>query len=330
MRSLPQAVADARRIPGMVPVGRLGLLLSLALAGPLSGCASMASGVVADAISGSGGSLAQDDDPEFAAQAVPFGLKTMETVLEAEPDHVGLLTTLAGGYAMYGYAFLAEEADRLREDHPEQAAQLTRRARGMYARAIRYGMRGLSELADGDFEAKLRANPGPTLQALDDAEEAVPLLYWTAAAWALSIASSDLDPEQIADLPLVVQLAERAIALNPDFQRGALQSMMGSIEVAQPGGDLGKAERHYQRAIALSEDTQVSPYVGYAENVLVKRQDARAFHRTLDQALKVDLSKDKNSRLANEIARRRALWLKARSGDLFLEDVPAGPDEPQP
>lgn len=307
-------------------------LLILPLILPLFSCASMASGVVADAISGSGGSLSHDDDPEFAAEAAPFGLKTMEAVLEAEPEHVGLLTALAGGYTQYGVAFLSEDADRLAEDHPKQSDHLKARARGMYARGKRYGMRGLTEVLDEDedFETRLRADPQGTLQALDDAEEAVPLLYWTAAAWALSIAGSDLDPEQVADFPLVVAMAERAIALDPDFQQGALQAMMGSIETAKPDGDLDQAERYYQHAIDLSGGLQVGPYVGYAENVLVKRQDARAFHRVLNQALKVDVTKDKNSRLANEISRRRARWLKSRSDDLFLEDIPQPENEDAP
>src|SRR4051812_14484130 len=41
----------------------------------------------ADALSGTGGGLGTDDDPQLVRDAVPFGLKTMESLAESLPDH---------------------------------------------------------------------------------------------------------------------------------------------------------------------------------------------------------------------------------------------------
>lgn len=70
------------------------LLLTALLALALSGCRSIATHAIADALSGPG-NLGSDDDPELIGDAAPFGLKTMESVLDSQPEHVGLLTSLA-------------------------------------------------------------------------------------------------------------------------------------------------------------------------------------------------------------------------------------------
>ena len=54
---------------------------------------------IADALSsGSARTYAEDDDPELVRDAAPFGLKTIEALLERHPEHEGLLTALASGF----------------------------------------------------------------------------------------------------------------------------------------------------------------------------------------------------------------------------------------
>ena len=52
---------------------------------------------VADAISstGEGSALARDDDPELVRDAVPFALKTMESLADTLPDHLQLRLALS-------------------------------------------------------------------------------------------------------------------------------------------------------------------------------------------------------------------------------------------
>ncbi|HEY0881450.1 MAG TPA: TRAP transporter TatT component family protein, partial [Archangium sp.] len=68
-------------------MNRLVFLAALALVS--SSCASIATNAIADALSGPG-TLGTDDDPELVRDAAPFGLKTMESVLDSQPKHVGL------------------------------------------------------------------------------------------------------------------------------------------------------------------------------------------------------------------------------------------------
>jgi hypothetical protein len=59
-------------------------LACLVLAGLLAACSPkrMMVDMVGSAMAGSGGAYATDDDPELVREALPFGLKTMEGLLE--------------------------------------------------------------------------------------------------------------------------------------------------------------------------------------------------------------------------------------------------------
>ena len=151
-----------------------------------TGCVkSMAVNALGDALAREGGTYARDDDPELVRDATAFGLKTIETLLDAEPTHPGLLLAAARGFTQYGYAFLQAEADYVEADDYARAKVLRARALRMYRRARAYGLRGLS-VAVEDFEARLGAEPQETLAALSGAH--VGLIYWTAAAWAAAVA----------------------------------------------------------------------------------------------------------------------------------------------
>ncbi|MEL6187848.1 MAG: TRAP transporter TatT component family protein [Myxococcota bacterium] len=290
-------------------------LLLFALLGLSSGCAGLINNAAADALSGTGTVLSSDDDPDFIAQAVPFGLKTMDAVLERTPEHKGLLLALASGYTQYGYAFLEEDADRLEDDDYEAAQHLRSRARKMYERAQGYGRR-LVELRSPGFFNRLEEDHEALFSELGP--EDVPALYWTAAAWALGVAASELDPDAIADFPLVERMARGTLALDEDWDDGALHLLLLSIESAKPGGDLDAAAEHFERALELDGGRRAGTYVSMAGGVCVPRQDVVRFHDLLEKAIAVDEDAHPADRLANVIMKRRAERLLEREEDLFV------------
>ena len=82
-------------------MGKLPVLLLLV--GVLTACSvkRTAVDIVGNAISGGAGSYASDDDPELIREALPFGLKTYESLLEVSPEHQALLLSAARGYTAY-------------------------------------------------------------------------------------------------------------------------------------------------------------------------------------------------------------------------------------
>lgn len=278
-----------------------------------------------DALSGSGTAFASDDDPELVAQAVPFSLKLIESLLETVPRHRGLLLAAASGFTQYAYAFVQQQADSLEELDPARAGQLRARARRLYLRARDYGLRGL-ETSDTGFTARLRADPGAAVGALAPAD--APFLYWTAAAWGAAIAVSKDMPELVADQPRVEALIDRALALDEGLDDGAIHGFLISYEPSRlgaPGDAAERARAHFDRVVSLTGGGLAAPYVALAEAVSVSRQDRAEFESLLHQALSVDPDATPRWRLANIIAQRRARWLLSRAEQLFVEPATLSP-----
>ena len=299
---------------------RRSLVLSLTLLLAPSGCASLATGALADALSGSGGGLGRDDDPELVAAAAPFGLKTMESVLVSQPEHLGLLTALAGGFVQYAAAFVAMPADIVATTDLPRAEQMRARAKKLLLRGRSYGLRGL-EVEHAGVTAALRQDPVAALATMQPDD--VPLMYWTAAAWGLAISTSRMDTELLADIPVVQALADRCLALAPEWGDGTIYELALSLELVRPGGSTERAEALFASAIAASGGRRAGTYVSLAEGVTVKTQDAARFRALLEKALAIDVEAHPDDRLANTILQHRARWLLGRVDDLFL-----GGDEP--
>ncbi|MCA9544694.1 MAG: TRAP transporter TatT component family protein [Myxococcales bacterium] len=250
--------------------------------------------------------------------ATAFGLKTIESLLDAEPDHAGLRLAAARGFTQYAFAFLQSEADYVEEADYAQAKHMRQRAWRMFRRARAHGLRGLA-IEHADFEARLRKDPAALLAKVD--EDEVGLLVWTGLAWAAAVAINKEDAELAADVPLVEPLMQRALALDPGFGGGAIHDFLFSWYTGRPksaGGDPDKGLAHHQEGLALAKGQRIAPLVAYAEGVCVKQQDQACFHKYLDEALAFDPDAVPEQRLANLVARKRALWLKGRVEDLFL------------
>lgn len=273
---------------------------------------------MADAASSGGEVFARDDDPELVRDAVPFALKGMESLLASSPDHKGLLTALCKGFTQYAVAFVRQDAEEARD--PEARRMGMERSRRLLLRARDYGVRGLSVDREG-FAATLSADPVGAAARVG--AEDVPLLYWTAAAWSLAVASSSDDPALLADLPRCEALMRRALALDDRYDDGAIHEFFVAFEGGRPeamGGSVDRARRHMERAMALSGGRKVSPLVTFAETVSVRTQDRKGFLDLLDRALAFDArSAAPEHRMDNLVSQRRARWLKGRVDELFLD-----------
>jgi len=296
-------------------------LLAAALAPLLlAGCKTMVARAAAGAVSESGDTFASDDDPELVKAAVPFGLKTMEGLLETLPDDDGLLRGLTSGFTQYAYAFVVQDADVAELGGKTSEARAGReRARKLLLRARDYGLRGLEQKYPG-LPAQLRGAKDLDAALASVRKDDVALLYWTAAAWALAISNAKGDMQLVSELPAPVAMMRRGLALDESFDRGAFHEFFitwdGSHSAAEGGGP-AKAREHLDRALALSDGQKLGPLVNYAETVLVQTQDRAEFTKTLQQVLAADVNTAPRYRLANVLAQQRARALLEHADDLF-------------
>src|SRR3989442_1672528 len=240
-----------------------------------------------DALAGSGTTFASDDDLELIESAVPFSLKLIESLLAESPNHRGMLIAASSGFTQYAYAFIQQPADEAEDKDLARATSLRGRARRMYLRARGYGLRAL-EVKHRGFEAALRKDSKEAVRAA--AKTDVPALYWTAASWGSAISLSKDQPDVIADQPLVEALIDRAFELDPDFDRGAIHSLLINYESSRPGGATGaddRARKHFERAMQLSQGFQAGPLVSLAENVSQPEQNRKEIESLLNRALAV-------------------------------------------
>ncbi|HPY29460.1 MAG TPA: TRAP transporter TatT component family protein [Verrucomicrobiota bacterium] len=278
----------------------------------------MAVNKLGDALAGGGTTFASEDDPELVQAAVPFSLKLMESLLAESPKHQGLLLATAKGFTQFAYAFVQQEADEIEDTDYARATALRERAKRLYLRARNYGLRGL-EVNHPGLTARLASQPREAVQSLRPKD--VPLLYWTGAAWAAAIALSKDAPALIGEIPQMEALMDRALELDENFDDGALHSFFITYEMSRsgaPGIPAERARKHFERAVALSNNTQAGPFVTFAEAVCVQEQDLPQFEACLQRALAINPDAQPETRLVNLILQRRARWLLSKRDELFL------------
>ena len=278
-----------------------------------------AAGKVGDALASGGSTYASDDDPELVGDALPFALKTIEGLLEASPQHKGLLLSATSGFTQYAYVYLAQEADYVEDADLTRATHLRERAMGLYRRALDYGMRGL-EVDHPGFRQALNADSRAALLGMKKYD--VSMLYWTSAAWSLAISLDKTDAALAVNLPLAESLMHRALELDSSYGDGVIHDYYISYEggrAGAAGGSIDRARDALAKSLELAKGRRAAPFLAFAESVSVGQQDRKEFKEMLDAALAVNPDGAPEYRLANIVAQRRARWLLSRIDDLFVE-----------
>ncbi len=221
---------------------------------------------------------------------------------------------------LYAYAYVHFAAEQVAPEDLAEARRLRARARKLYLRGFDYALRGLEVDHRGIGQELPRAPTGALARLDSDAADAVPYLYWGASALGLAISVSKDDPAMLARLPEVEALLERALALDEAYDEGALHEFAVVWAGARPGlADRAAIDRHYERALELSQSPRASLYVAYAVAVALPSQNREKFRGLMEEALAIDPDAVPGKRLLNTIAQQRARWLLARIGELFLE-----------
>jgi predicted anti-sigma-YlaC factor YlaD len=283
----------------------------------LSGCSvkRLAADLMGEALTGDSDVFASDEDPDLIREAIPFGLKTIESLLASSPNHRGLLLSAAKGFTTYAY-LLQDEADRLEAHDLSRARLLLARAKGLYARGREYAFRGL-ELAHPQFEVLLRRDQTSALAGTTG--EDVPFLYWAGVSWGGALSAGSNDLALVSEAPLFGALVRRVVDIDERYESGAAHEFLVAYEANRPGGSAGLAREHFRRALALTDTPRASLFVTLAEGLSIKEQNLDQFNELLARALAVDPNREQKQRLVTVMAQRRARWLLSRIPDLFLD-----------
>jgi predicted anti-sigma-YlaC factor YlaD len=277
----------------------------------------MAVKTVANTLADTGDVFTRDDDPELIRDATPFALKLYESLLESVPTHVPLLIATCGSFTQYGYAFLEAEADSLDASRRADAIALRERALKHYLRGRGYCLRAAdARFGKGTSAALLQ---DPAMAVAKARKDDVPLLYWSAASWGAAISLGIDRPDLAVDFPTVRALADRALALDPSWNKGAIHELMITLDSLPEalGGNPARAREHFKTAVDIQKGLSPGPYVSLATGVAVPMQDRAEFERLLKEALAIDPEKDPSNRLVILVTQRRARVLLDRADEKF-------------
>ena len=245
----------------------------------------------------------EQDDPETVRQAVPAYLILVSSMIRGDPDNVELLISGSRLYGSYASVFVDDNArkQKLSDRSFEYAA---------HAFCLRRpGLCNFRELSYYEFEQ--------ALTSIDTNE--VDVLFALGSAWAGWVQAYSSDWNAVAELPRVKAVIQRVLELDETISNGdahLYMAMMYSFLPPAMGGKPELAKEHFERAIAISKQTNLMAMLLYAQKYARLVFNKELHDRLLKQVIdaKVDVP---DMKLINTIAKSRARELLAESNDYF-------------
>ncbi|MBI4801392.1 MAG: hypothetical protein HY796_02600 [Elusimicrobia bacterium] len=238
----------------------------------------------------------RERDPQFVKEALPGNLQLMAMLIENDSSDAGLLTATAQGFCGYAFLFLEDENEA--------------RASAFYEK--------------GGVYALMAAERGGAVKegAVDPAaltKESAPAAFWRVFCRAGFINLNRNEPDAIAELPKIMPIAEKLIAVRSDYYYNGAYAILGTYYAIRPkllGGNPEKAKLNFEEAVkGPGADFLLNKYLA-AAMYAIAAQDAEFFEHTLNEVLSAEL-KDDETRLANEIAKLKARKLLEKKDELF-------------
>ena len=245
----------------------------------------------------------RQSDIVLVRQGIPSYLMLIDGILQSNPENRDLLLAGAQAYAAY--------ASVLDEDEQDRAAALSDRAK-------QYALKAL------DLTPPFKDALGKPLEVFQERlgktdKKQVPTLFWVGNIWAGWIASNE-GAAAMADLPWVEALMERVLQLDPGFYYGGphlFKAILLSARPEQFGGNLKKAQVHFQKALDYGQGKFLTTEVYYAEYYARQTLNRDLFVSTLKRVLETPAQVEPDLTLANTLAQRKAKKLLARVDEFF-------------
>lgn len=233
----------------------------------------------------------------------PSYLLFVDGLIEGSPKNRGLLTAGAKLNGAYASAFVVDE----------------QRLKIMADKAMDYAERAAC-LADKNLCQPREQNFDAFKAAVESVgKKNVEPLYNLGVACVGWLQAHSDDWEAITQLPKAKAILERVVELDEGFEQGAAYLYLGGIATLLPPAMGGKPEvgkQHFERAIALSNGTNLIAKVVYARQYARLVFDQELHHKLLTEVIASPADVPGNT-LINLVAQREARKLLADEADYF-------------
>ena len=135
------------------------------------------------------------------------------------------------------------------------------------------------------------------------------LLFWGTFGWLSWIEQQKGSPAAMADLVTVEKIMNRLLALDDTVEQGSPHLFFGVLFGSKPamiGGDPERSRYHFEQALTISGRSFLMAQTLYAATYARMVFDQQLHDQLLEEVLEFDLDKAPDSRLSNQIAKRRA------------------------
>jgi hypothetical protein len=247
--------------------------------------------------------MLEQDDPETVREAIPAYLILVSSMIRGDPKNVELLISGSRLYGSYASVFVDDNARKQKlSDRSFEYAQ-----RAFCLR--RPSLCNFRELSYFEFEQALA-----TMTANE-----VDVLFALGSAWAGWVQAYSSDWNAVAELPRVEAVIQRVLELDETVSNGdahVYMAVMYSFLPPAMGGKPALAKEHFERAIAISKQSNLMAMLLYAQKYARLVFDKELHDRLLKQVIdaKVEVP---DMTLINTIAKSRARELLAESDDYF-------------
>lgn len=249
--------------------------------------------------------LYEETDLALAEQAIASDLKLLEGLIKTDPENEKLLLLACQGFGAYALGFVED-------NDPERAEKF-------YLRGRDYGLEVLGK--DENFQEALTGPVEKFETAVKKFNKGdIPALFWTANNWGSYINLNMDNPKALIDLPRVQLLMNRVIELDESYYFGSAHLFFATIYSVRPpilGGDLKKAEQHFEACFKFSDKKFLLPYVFYAKYYLTRQFEEDQFKSTLETVLESPDNVLPGQQLPNAIAKQKARRLLERGEEFF-------------
>jgi tetratricopeptide (TPR) repeat protein len=277
--------------------------LAVIAAWALAGCASM----IASAGSGMAQNLTKammnQDDPEIVRDGAPAYLLMLDSFVEGSPDNAAMLGAAAELYAAYGVVFV---------DDAERASKLTVRARSYGQRSLCASDKNTCGIWNLEYDRFVES-----LDEIDSRHTAA--VYTFGLSWIAYIQAHSADYSALAKLPHAEAVLLRLQKLDPEYQQANVEHYLAILNTIRPpalGGNFEAGLAHFQRAIDVSDDQDLSIKVSFARYYARTLYDRELHDRLLREVLEADPDHE-GYVLMNTLAQQDARLLLGSADDYF-------------
>ncbi len=235
-----------------------------------------------------------ETDIDLARTGLEADLKLLEGLIRSRPRDRLLLVLAAQGFTGYAIMFL--------DDSQPQ------RARTMYERGRKYGMRALSLSVKQLSNEELSLIQFRELVKKLDGRD-IPAAYWTGTAWAQRINLERSSTRSLAESNRATALMQWVLEKDPHFYYSGPLWFFGTYYTTLPaltGGSTQKAQDYFERAISADGSRFLWGKLLYARYYAVQTLDKDLFIKVLNEVVEGADDEPEELRLINRVASMKA------------------------